>query len=630
MPLRIVGGYLLIGGLWIKFSDRLILLLGSDIEAVSIMQTYKGWFYVAVTAVLLWWQIRGYLSRIQAAERELRESNEALTSVLAAAPVAICVIDTQGRIRSWNQAAQRIFGWSEEEVVGAYLQDYPDSEAGELRMLLQKARSGDITSDMEIKLKTKEGQRVEVSLSLAPLHDESGSVSGVVIAAADITDRKAQEQKIRQLELIDPLTGIFNRQALERQLHRVIDHIEKSDQAVLMVLAVDNFKLVNESLGHNLGDLVLAELTSLLTQSLPNGAVFGRWSGDEIAVILENTALPQAERIAEGIRQTVETRRFVGGANVTVSIGLVAIEAAVDFQRLLSFAAEALFHAKGQGRNRVVAYRQEEQHGRILSMASRLTFWIREGSLKDRIMLYFQPIVNLATGQVDYYEVLLRVKGQEGEVILPKDFIPVAERFGLMPQVDYCVVEKAVGLLDQHPEVRMFVNLSGSSMSDLELLSRIEALLRKRELGPGQLTFEVTESVAITDMEKMYQWMHRLRELGCRFALDDFGVGFSTFSNLRAIPVDWIKIDGSFVRNIESDLVSRKLVAAISSVAHSLDKKVVAEWIEEQSAIKYIADLGIEYGQGYYWGHPSPSVAAAYDNVGFSAQSEAACSIESP
>lgn len=628
VPRRIAGAYFLIGILWIIFSDRLVSLLVADGRTAMLFQTYKGWFYVAVTAVLLWWCLKEHLTRIYQVERELRASNEALTSILAAAPVAICVTDAEGRIRLWSQGGYRVFGWSEDEIIGTRLTDYHHPINTELLALLQQVREGKTFSDIEMKLRTKDGQEIDISLSLAPLYDESHQVDGAVIVAADITERKAQERKIRKLELIDPLTGIFNRQALERQLRRVVDHLEKKAEAVLMILAIDNFKLVNERVGHELGDVVLAELTNLLTQELPAEAVFGRWSGDEIAVILENTALPQAEKMAEDIRQKVEQRRFAGGVHVTVSIGIVALNADVELHQLISLADEALLHAKSQGKNRVVVHGHKEQHRRILVMANRLSDWIHDDSLKERIMLYFQPIVNLSTGETEFYEALLRVRGQEGEVIAPKDFIPVAERFGLMPEVDYLVLEKAVGILSENPELKLFVNLSGSSMIDLNLLTRIESLLQRKKLKSGQLTIEVTESVAVTDLAQMNQWMQRLRELGCRFALDDFGVGFSTFSNLRAIPVDWVKIDGSFVRNIDGDIVSRKLVASINSVAHSLDKKVVAEWVGSASAVRYLADLGVEYGQGYYLGQPSPEIIPAAGFANWLALSDIACSAE--
>jgi EAL domain-containing protein (putative c-di-GMP-specific phosphodiesterase class I) len=235
---------------------------------------------------------------------------------------------------------------------------------------------------------------------------------------------------------------------------------------------------------------------------------------------------------------------------------------------------------------------------------------VREALREDRLLLYIQPIVRLSDSVVQHYEVLLRLRDEAGQVVPPGAFLPSAERFGLMPAIDRQVVRQALALLREQPDLRLFVNLSGASLADELLLDEIEARVVAASLAPERLAFEITETVAMDSPTRARHWMRRLRQAGCHFALDDFGIGFSSFAYLQQLPADYVKIDGSFVRDLDSNATNRALVQAITAVAHALGKETIAEWVENESTATILRDLGVEHGQGYLWGRPEPAPAA--------------------
>jgi diguanylate cyclase (GGDEF)-like protein len=386
------------------------------------------------------------------------------------------------------------------------------------------------------------------------------------------------------------------------------------------MLDLDGFKLVNDDVGHLQGDQFLIHIARVLEGTLRGGDMLVRFGGDEFAMLLENCSLEQAKTVAERVRSAVAGARYVHQArtfDTTVSIGIARVSQDSDARTVMVGADRALMIAKDEGRNRVVVYQPDDQHSVRLAEASRWAARIKEALRDNRFVMHYQPVVRLASGQADHYEALLRMTAADGTLIAPGAFMHAAERFGLMPQIDRWVFENILNTISVREDLRIFVNLSGASLEDDELLGFIEKRLASSENLAGRLVFEITETVAVTDLDRAQQWMRRLMELGCQFALDDFGIAFSSFSYLRALPVSYVKIDGSFIKNLCTDTCNRAMVQALVTVAHALDKKVIAEWVENQSAAEILQQIGAEYGQGYRWGKPSssaitgPTVAAA-------------------
>jgi EAL domain-containing protein (putative c-di-GMP-specific phosphodiesterase class I) len=285
---------------------------------------------------------------------------------------------------------------------------------------------------------------------------------------------------------------------------------------------------------------------------------------------------------------------------------VVPVEARRSAGATLALADAALHMAKEEGRNRWVSCSEDLAGRRALDDLGRWAAKLRDAIRDDRLRLLAQRIVSLRSGETEHEEVLVRLVDESGGLVAPGAFLPAAERFGLMPSLDRWVVSRAVGILARSPGRRLFVNLSGTSLGDRGLLSEIEALVARSGLDAGALTFEITETAAIADVPGLQRWANRLKEIGCGFALDDFGTGFSSFAYLQALPVDLVKIDGSFVRDLDTNVTNQALVRAMVTVAHALGKTVVAEMVERGSVAEVLREYGAEYGQGWFWGRPEP------------------------
>ena len=421
-------------------------------------------------------------------------------------------------------------------------------------------------------------------------------------------------KEVKQLNYLanhDFLTNIPNRYYLYEYLKKLLNSVGFQNESALLFIDLDNFKVVNDSFGHTSGDQILLDFVAGLELNLGPGAFLARLGGDEFAVVLKDTSLEKASAVANQLLQALRINEFkVEGHQVTIkitaSIGIIMIDGTLDTQTLFSYADVALYTAKDEGKNRISII-QSGSNSERLSESNKTILQINDALKGNRFTLYFQPVFKM-DGTIIHYEALLRMLDLEGNLIFPNEFIPIAERFGLMSQIDRWVVDSAIELLGKHPDVSVFVNISASSLGDQELLKFIEGRIKESKLQPFRIGFEITETAAIRDLDQAEHWIQRLKIMGCKFALDDFGVGFLTFTHLQRLPVDYLKIDGTFIRNLEANPTNKGLVQAINSVAHALGIATIAEYVENGEIWAILAELEIDCGQGYFLGKPGPSV----------------------
>jgi len=385
---------------------------------------------------------------------------------------------------------------------------------------------------------------------------------------------------------------------------------------VLLYLDLDQFKVVNDTCGHQAGDRLLKQLTSVVQTRIRTTDTLARLGGDEFGVLLQDCTLETAQRIAENLRQAIRDFRFVWQdrvMNVGVSIGLAEITAhSESLAAVMSAADVACYSAKDAGRNRVQTYRQgraPERH-REMQWVSR----INRACEEDRLLLVCQPIVPIRAGveKLRHFELLLRMKDENGALVQPSEFIPAAERFNLMPALDRWVVRQACtrhvhrrGDTGRAPFI-LAINVSATTLNDEQFLDFVLAEMTAADVSPGALCFEMTETAAMSSLANSKHFVRQLRERGCRFALDDFGSGLSSFIFLKNLPVDFLKIDGQFMHNVAHDRVDRGLVEAIAQIGQTMGIRTIAERVDSAEVLTRLADIGIEYAQGHYIAAPQP------------------------
>jgi len=429
----------------------------------------------------------------------------------------------------------------------------------------------------------------------------------------ELAELRVMESRLQHLVYHDELTGLWNRRRLKDVLGLALLRAANLHRpCALLLIDMDRFKLVNDLEGYEAGDRFLVEVSRLLRRCVPENDTVARIGSDEFAIVLENTTLETAEERAEAIRSDLEAHRFRhdGRAYRTcASIGVAAVsgdDRGVRTSEMMAWADQACYVAKQHGRNRVHVYSELDPELEYLRRDYSWAPRIREAVEADQFFFCFQPIVRVLDGQVTHYECLLRIRDGNGTVHMPGDFIPVAERTGLIHHVDMWVVDKALDFLASLPPERNFVsvsiNLSGHAFRNHDLFDLLARRLEMSWVSPTRLVFEITETAAIENMQRSRELVARLRALGCRFALDDFGSGFSTFNYIKQFPVDYLKLDGSFIINLAHDPMDQELVRHMISVARNLGKETIAEFVENQETLDILRRLGVDYVQGHFLG----------------------------
>jgi diguanylate cyclase (GGDEF)-like protein len=431
----------------------------------------------------------------------------------------------------------------------------------------------------------------------------------------EVANLKVMEARLQFSVSHDDLTGLANRRRLEQALDLSLTQVRNfMSTSALYYIDLDSFKVLNDAEGHEAGDTLLVQVANSLRRYFRVNDTLVRIGSDEFAVLVDNTDKTSALKQAEGLRNLFDGYSFEHHGHhyhLSASIGIKLIQPheTTTVGEVMSHANQACFTAKKRGRNRVHVYSPEDKEMHTLRHSVEWAPRIREALKQEHFLLEFQPIFALDTGAITHYECLIRMRGEEGILYYPKEFIPVAEAMGLIHQIDFWVVGKAFDLIRSMPAgISFAINLSGNVFLDENLYQLVQDKLKDSEIDPSRIVFEITETSAISNFEQTKRMVTNLRSLGCRFALDDFGAGFNSYSYLKHFPVDILKIDGGFITDLDNDPVDQLLVKSMIDIAHSLGKKTVAEFVERESTLELLKGYGVDFVQGFLVGKPQADI----------------------
>jgi len=536
----------------------------------------------------------------------------------------VITVDIEGRVEYLNPIAEQLSGWSSTEAQGQLLKDvyhvvdeHSLESADDLVVRCLRNRSSANCQGGRVLLR-RDGWEFTVQDTATPVHDINGEITGAVLVFNDVSELRGMERWMEYESRHDPLTGLINRQQFEERLQAALLSVQTSDEHhVLCYLDLDQFKLINDTCGHSVGDQLLKKISELLKKCLGDDDSLARLGSDEFGIILKHQSLETARRDAKALCRAVRDFNYAEKDKpheVGVSIGLVPITAQWhDLAEIMRVADSACDVAKEMGRNRVHAYEPRDLALRQREVEVRWIQHIRHALSEKRFQLFYQNIVPLGNNPEHdvHYEILLRMEDDDGKMIRPAEFIAAAERYHLMPAIDRWVVTHALELLGKcllRSDLNsMFaINISGQSLDDEEFLGFVLNKLHHSAVSPEMICFEITETVAATNLVVVQRFISVLRNIGCRFALDDFGRGISSFAYLKNLKVDYLKIDGMFVKDIVTDKIGFAMVESINHIGHIMGIQTIAEFVESQDVLEKLIELGVDHVQGYQLGRPRP------------------------
>ena len=574
------------------------------------------------------------ITALKQAKEALYQEKERAQVTLGSIGDGVVTTDMKGDIEYMNQVAEQSTGWKLEDARGKPISkvlkivdektlDTPPDPVG---LCLERGKSTMLSGHLLL-IHRYRNQRLSVEVNASPIRDSSSDITGVVLVFHDVTELRGLAKKMSYQATHDSLTGLINRREFEYRVKHALDHARNSDtRHALCYIDLDNFKVVNDTCGHIAGDELLKQLTIKLRLELREADTLARLGGDEFGVLLEGCSIENAYEPAENMRRIVENFRFVWdnrAFRVGASLGLVAITAeSGTLTDVLSAADSACYLAKDQGRNRIHLYQPDdeavvERHGQMQWVQR-----IQDVLEQHRFRLFFQPIAKLNRAKDEkntiHGEVLIRMLDENNELVGPGAFLPSAERYSLMPAIDRWVIENTFRMLTLDRELLQAkvstccINLSGQSLSDERFTDFLVNQINDSGIPPGLLCFEITETAVIANLCNASSMISKLRDMGCRFALDDFGVGLSSFSYLKNLPVDYLKLDGCFVKNMVNDTTDKAMVKAINHIGHTMDIKTIAEFVEDEATLQAVRGIGVDYAQGYVIARPLPIEVGLY------------------
>ena len=553
----------------------------------------------------------------------LQTEKELFRVTLASIGDAVITTDAAARITYLNKVAEDLTGWPEAEATGLPLAEV-------FRIVQEETREpaedpvGGALSPLEFVgplshtvLICRDEREISIDTSVAPIRDSSDVTIGAVLVFRDVSAQRKLAQQLSHQATHDTLTELVNRREFERRLTHLLASASPYAPHALLYLDLDQFKVVNDTCGHGAGDDLLRQISALLRTKLRARDTLARLGGDEFGVLLEHCAVPEAKRIADNLRELVHGFRFGWqdkSFNIGVSVGLVPlIQAGETPSGVLSAADSSCYAAKEKGRNRVHVYQADDsmlaqRHGEMRWMPR-----IQQALADERFRLYYQPIVPIApsTHKERHGEILLRMLDEAGRIVLPGAFLPAAERYGLMLAIDHWVIRKTLEALSastpREGEVTFSINVSAQSLGAADFLDFVIEQIEQTGVPARILCFEITETSAISELAHVLHFIDILKGRGCRFALDDFGTGVSSFSYLKTLPVDYLKIDGGFIRNLVTDEIDRAMVEAVHRIGHKMGLRTIAEWVQNDAILETLREIGVDYAKATRRGNHSHS-----------------------
>jgi diguanylate cyclase (GGDEF)-like protein/PAS domain S-box-containing protein len=577
--------------------------------------------------------VRDITERKRYEEALFNEKERALVTLQSIGD-AVITTDRDGCIDYMNPVAEALTGYRMSEVAGLTLDtafqliDEATRQQAENPVDACLSRGEVVSLSRRSLLISRDGREVAIEDSAAPIRKRNGSVIGVVMVFHDVTRSREMAQRLSWQASHDSMTGLVNRAEFERRLKQLVDLTrEEQSQHALLYLDLDQFKIVNDTSGHVAGDELLKQLSVLMRNLVRDSDTLARLGGDEFGVLLANCDQEHALHVAHSLRERIKEYRFIWREQVFevgVSIGIVEINAGhKEISQLLSHADIACYAAKDDGRNRVHVFQPDDDA--LMQRRSEM-LWIskiNDAMEQRRLELFAQSIVALPLKEGDcvWHETLLRLRDEQGHLVLPDAFIPAAERYNLMPAVDRWVIANAFSFLasDEWEEgkvvSRLSINLSGASINQEDTSTYILQQFDIFQLDPTRICFEITETAAISNLTRAYRLMHDLKAVGVCFALDDFGSGVSSFNYLKNLPVDYLKIEGSFVRDMLIDTVDKAMVEMINQIGHVMGIKTIAEYVESEEILQLLIRMGIDFAQGFHLHRPTPIQLLGTDAV---------------
>jgi diguanylate cyclase (GGDEF)-like protein/PAS domain S-box-containing protein len=561
-------------------------------------------------------------------EEALFREKESAQITLQSIGDGVITTDAKGVVDYVNPVAEALSGWrledsqgrAIEEIFRAFHEETCEPLENPLAVAIRRTRS--IKSVRPMLLIRRDGNEIYVESTASPIRDGNGSVSGGVLVFHDVSEARELNRRLSYHASHDVLTGLVNRREFENRMERALKSAKARETSyALCCLDLDQFKIVNDTCGHSAGDALLGQVGALLKSKVRWRDTLARLGGDEFGILLESCSLDEAMRTAEALREAVRNFKFTWEERtfrLGASIGVVPISADnADVASVLSAADSACQAAKEAGRNRVHSFEENDldlmRRRREMQWAARINNALEE----SRFELYRQTILPLQKPETGaHYELLLRMRDETGKIVSPDNFMTAAERYGITPNIDRWVIENAfrwlVSEADEREKLVMCsINLSGQSLGDDKFLPYVIDQFHRSGLDASKICFEITETAAIASFSQANRFIQALKELGCKFALDDFGTGLSSFGYLKHFPVDFLKIDGSFVKEILHDPIDREMVRSINEIGHLTGKQTIAEFAENQEIINMLRSVGVDYAQGYGVSQPQRVLRSA-------------------
>jgi diguanylate cyclase (GGDEF)-like protein/PAS domain S-box-containing protein len=562
-------------------------------------------------------------------EQALFEAKEHAEVTLQSIGDAVITLDKDSQVNYLNTVAEQLSGWTSSEAIGKpfnkiiKLYDENDGEPILLSNHTNQRKDEKNQNLSHAVLVSRGSQEHSVEHTFSPINDRSNQTIGTVIVLRDVSIERTLKQQLFWQATHDSLTGLVNRSAFENRLSEAIESARThNEEYALLYMDLDQFKVVNDTCGHLAGDELLRQLATQLKKNVRAADTLARLGGDEFGVLLDRCPLHEAVAIAQSLKESIGEHRFAWDNKtfeVGVSIGVVPVTSTcASKESLMSSADIACYAAKDLGRNRVHLFEEADDHTSKRHGEMHWVSRITEALQQDRFILYKQTIAGIVENEEHHYEILIRMLDDSGKIIPPGAFIPAAERYNMMPAIDrwvirnlfaFCAGEFFTGNPEQPATTQIYtINLSGNSVNDADFLQFVRDQFTLHELPPERFCFEITETSAIANLSSAATFISELKTMGCLFALDDFGSGLSSFGYLKNLPVDFLKIDGQFVKDIVDDPIDAAMVKSINEIGHVMGIRTIAEFVENDAILNKLKEIGVDFAQGYGISRPEPLI----------------------